>query len=328
MEELSTPVENTNVDTSVTSAPETTDTTENVTEPTNEPNATAENDQTGEQAPETTGNEKLYAGKYKSIEDLEKGYKEAEKSVTKVAELEKRIKEFESKQPKYVNEDGKFNPEIKAKYDRAIDGQEFQAYINLARGLDADSRAEVEKLLTEAERVYNPYDKSAYFKKLVEAKNYFPADVIENIAAYKKNLENKLSDEMKNYEDVEKKKKADICAAKIKEVPELYELVNPESAEFSQDVLNILEAVFSVYQDVNIDDTMKAINAIKDLGVKQYKAKQEFEQAKKQANISTGNIVTTPSGLPTAEELKDPKVFNSTVKKYGMDKVDQIIAKG
>lgn len=305
MDDISTPVDNTNVDTSVTSAPETTDTTENVTEPTNGTTATAESNKTGEQAPESSQEGKLYAGKYKSIEDLEKGYKEAEKSVTKVAELEKRIKEFEDKQPKYVNPDGKFNPEIKAKYDRIIDTQEFRAYKDLARGLDVDSRTEVEKILDDAERVYNPFDKQTYIRKLTEAKNYFSADIIEKIAASKRDLEGKFSAEIKNYENVEKQKKADVCAAKIKECPELYELINPESEEFSQEVVNILETVFEVYQDVDIDSTLKAINAIKELGVKQYKAKQDLEKAQAQANIGAGrNITTNNSKKPKIESTE------------------------
>ena len=304
MEEISTPVEPVSVDTSVTSAPETTDTVETVTEPTQPEETTAETTtETATQEAEPV-QEKLYAGKYKSIEDLEKGYKEAEKSFNRVAELEKQIKAYEEKQPKYVTDDGKFNPEIKAQYEQNIDNREFLTYVEYARGLDAETRNEVERLLGEAKAVYNPKDKSAYKSKLNEAKNYFSAQVIESIAEAKRNLKAQAQDQMRNFEQQERNKRANACAEKIKQEPELFNLVNKESKDFSPEVLGMVEALFEVYGDVDIPQTMKAINSIKELGVKQYLAKQEFEQQKTQANVIQGNNVTTKkSSMPTRAEL-------------------------
>ena len=339
MEEISTPVETASVDTSVTSAPETTDTTETVTEPTQPTETTAETTtETDDQAPEQT--EKLYAGKYKSIEDLEKGYKEAEKSFNRVAELEKQIKAYEEKQPKYVTDDGKFNPEIKAQYEQDIDNREFLTYVEYARGLDAETRNEVERLLGEAKAVYNPKDKSAYKSKLNEAKNYFSAQVIESIAEAKRNLKAQAQDQMRNFEQQERTKRANACAEKIKQEPELFNLVNKESKDFSPEVLGMVEALFDVYGDVDIPQTMKAINSIKELGVKQYLAKQEFEQQKTQANVIQGNNVTTKkSSMPTRAELvSNPDLYEKTIKSMaGNDdakraeitaKLDAIIMKG
>ena len=339
MEEISTPVETASVDTSVASEPVTTDTPETVTEPTEPTETTAETTtETDVQAPET---EKLYAGKYKSIEDLEKGYKEAEKSFNRVAELEKQIKAYEEKQPKYVTDDGKFNPEIKAQYEQNIDNREFLTYVEYARGLDAESRNEVERLLGEAQRVYNPKDKSAYYNKLNEAKNYFSANVIESIADAKRNLKAQAQDQMRNFEQQERTKRANACAEKIKNEPELFNLVNKESKDFSPEVLGMVEAMFDVYGDVDIPQTMKAINSIKELGVKQYLAKQEFEQQKQQANVVQGNNVTTTktSSFPTRSELiKDPNLYEKTIKSMGENdtakraeisaKLDAIIMKG
>lgn len=336
MEEISTPVETESVDTSVTSAPET-DTVETVTEPTQPEEPTAETTtETVEPTTEPQPAEKLYAGKYKSIEDLEKGYKEAEKSFNKVAELEKRIKEFESKQPKYVTEDGKFNPELKVKYDQYIDNQEFMTYADLARQLDVETRAEVERLLGEAQRLYNPRNKSAYISKLKEAKNYFDSEVIESIAENKRTLEAQAKSEMQSYEQNERNRRANECAAKVKEAPELYDLVNKESPNFKPEVLSILDAVFDAYGDVDVPQVMNAINTIKALGVKEYQTKQEFEKTKQQANIGQGNNVTTkPSETITSEEaVKNYQKYITKFQKEGlsfadaMAKVDGIIMKG
>ena len=316
MEEISTPVETANVDTSVTSAPET-DTTETVTEPTQPTEPTAETTtETETQESEPTQAEKLYAGKYKSIEDLEKGYKEAEKSFNKVAELEKRIQEYESKRPKYVTEDGKFNPELKIKYDQYIDNQEFLTYAELSRQLDVETRAEVERLLGEAQNLYNPRNKSAYLNKLKEAKNYFDSEVIESIAERKRDLEAQAKYEMQGYEKNERNRRVNECAEKIKNVPELYNLVNAESPNYTPEVVGLLDAVYDAYGDVDIPQTLNVINKIKDLGVKEYKAKQDFEATKTNASVGQGNNVTTKttSGFPTrAELIADPSLYQKTI---------------
>lgn len=342
MEEISTPVETASVDTSVASAPET-DTTETVTEPTQPEETTAETttETVNQETEPTEPAEKLYAGKYKSIEDLEKGYKEAEKSFNKVAELEKRIKEFESKQPKYVTDDGKFNPELKVKYDQYIDNQEFLTYSELARQLDTDTRAEVERLLGEAQRLYNPRNKSAYILKLKEAKNYFDSEVIESIAENKRTLEAQAKNEMQSYEQKERNRRVNECAAKVKEAPELYDLVNKESPNFKPEVLSILDAVFDAYGDVDVPQVMNAINTIKALGVKEYQTKQEFEKTKNNASVGQGNNVTThtTSSLPTrAELIADPSLYQKTInqlsggsqaKRIEIErKLDDVIMKG
>lgn len=346
MEEISTPVETASVDTSAATEPVTTETSETTaTEPTQPTEATAETtteegNQEPEQ-PETTVEEKLYAGKYKSIEDLEKGYKEAEKSFNKVAELEKRIKEFEEKQPKYVTQEGKIDPKIKAQFDYQVDNAEFSEYQKLARSLDAETRTEVERLLDEASSLYSLNRKSEYKRKLAEAKNYFDSEINESIFDKRKTLEAQAQEQIRNYEQKEYNRKANECAQKVKETPELYNLVNKESPDFKPEVLQLLDAVFDAYQDVDIPQIMKVINTVKDLGVKEYLKKQEFEQKKQQASVGQGNNVTAnkPTGLPSREELiADPTLYEKTINRMaGNDytkrseierKLDGIIMKG
>lgn len=327
MEEISTPtavVEDTSV-TNETAVEKTA--TSDVTEPETTQVAETTTENVATQEPQE---EKLYAGKYKSIEDLEKGYKEAEKSFNKVAELEKRIKEFEAQKPKYVNEQGKINPEIKAHYDFALDNQEFMAYQDLSNSLDNESRLEVENILNEAKRLYNPKNKQAYQNKLAEAKNYFNSSIVEGIARNKMNLEKKYADEMAGFEQKERQKMADYFAEEIKKEPELYALVNPESEEHSPEVLGIVKSMFDAYRNIDVGQTMKAINKIKELGVKQYLAKQSFEQTKEQANVKSGGQVSTqPSNLPTGDEMrKNPDLYMKVAKKYGEAKADEILMKG
>lgn len=342
MEEISTPVETVSADTSVTSAPETTDTAEIVAEPTEPTESTAETTtETANQDAKPTQAEKLYAGKYKSIEDLEKGYKEAEKSFNKVAELEKEIKAYRGNTPKYVNDDGKFNPEIKTQYEQNIDNKEFLTYVEYARGLDTETRNEVERLLGEAQRVYNPKNKQAYKAKLAEAKNYFSSELIESIANAKRNLEMQARVQMRSFEQQEQSKRANVCADKIRQEPELFSLVSNQSKDFSPEVLGMVETIFDVYGDVDVPQTMKAINAIKELGVKQYLAKQEFEKTKTQANVGQGNNISTTqiSGMPTRAELvNNPDLYEKTINSLGGNdskkradvtaKLDAIIMKG
>lgn len=56
----------------------------------------ADGQETGANGEDTA--EKLIFGKYKSLEDAEKGYKEAEKAITRSAELEKRLKAYQERE--------------------------------------------------------------------------------------------------------------------------------------------------------------------------------------------------------------------------------------
>lgn len=338
MEETTTPVEAVVEDTSVAQEPETVetvaDTSEQVTEP--EQTTTEETAEVETEAVEQAAEEKLYAGKYKSIEDLEKGYKEAEKSFNKVAELEKKLQEYEQQKPQYVNEAGKINPQIKAQYEMDIDNREFLTYADLARSLDNEARGEVERLLSEAQRVYNPTNKQAYLNKLAEAKNYFNSDIVENIARSKMDLQSKMNSEIASKEQEALQQKANYFTQEIQKEPELYALVNPDSENHSPEIFGIVKSMFDAYQKIDVPMTMKAIEKIKELGVKQYLAKQEFEAKKEQANVKTGDSVSKiPSDLPSAKDVTNN--YQKYIDKYmkeglsfddAMAKVDGIIMKG
>lgn len=317
-------VEQTTPDTEVTQPEETQTTEETVQEPeTTETETTVETDE-GEKA--TT--------------DWEKIAKDNQASFTKIsqekAELTKRIEELENQlKPKMVQE-GKINPEYEQKYRFNVDNQEFIAYENLSRQLEPEQREQAEQLLREAQRLYNPKNNRAYESKMAEVKDYFRSDIVEQIATEKQNLLGQIKGEFDKAILADKQEKANKVAAAIEQVPELNELVQPDSENYSPEVFGIVKTMFDYTGGVDIDSTQKAISKIKELGVKEYLAKQTAETQKAQANVPTGETVVQKSeNLPTAKEVSQN--YEKFIKKFqkqglsfedAMAKVDDIIMKG
>ena len=117
----------------------------------------------------------------------------------------------------------------------------------------------------------------------------------------------------------------------IEQVPELRELVVAESENFSPEVLGIIKTMFDYTGGVDIESTQKAISKIKELGVKEYLAKQSAEKAKSQANVPSGETVVQKKStdMPSRDELiANPELYGKAVKKFGMERVDEVIMKG
>ena len=321
-------VEQTTPDTEVTQPVETQTTEETVQEPeTTETETTVETDE-GEM-----------------VTDWEKIAKDNQASFTKIsqekAELTKRIEELENQlKPKIVQE-GKINPEYEQKYRFDVDNQEFIAYERLCSQLDAEQREQAESLLREAQRLYNPKNNRAYESKMAEVKDYFRSDIVEQIATEKQNLLGQMKGKFDAAILADKQEKANKVAAAIEQVPELNELVAPDSENYSPEVFGIVKTMFDYTGGLDIESTQKAISKIKELGVKEYLAKQNAETQKAQANVPTGETVVQKqaSGLPTADELRTNNgLYLKTVEKLGgkdqlkrqevMNKLDAILMKG
>lgn len=310
-------------DTEVTQPVETQTTEETVQEPvTTETETTVETDE-GEK-----------------VTDWEKIAKDNQASFTKIsqekAELTKRIEELENQlKPKIVQE-GQINPEYEQKYRFDIDTQEFIAYERLCSQLDAEQREQAESLLREAQRLYNPKNNRAYESKMAEVKDYFRSDIVEQIATEKQNLLGQIKSKFDEAIQADKQEKANKVAAAIEQVPELNELVQPDSENYSPEVFGIVKTMFDYTGGVDIESSQKAISKIKELGVKEYLAKQKAETQKAQANVPTGETVVQKSEtLPTAKEVSQN--YEKYIKKYqkqglsfndAMAKVDEIIMKG
>ena len=256
--------------------------------------------------------------------------KDNQASFTRVSqELAELKKQIADNKPKVV-QDGKISPEFEQKYRFEVDNREYFTYDNLARQLEPEQRAEVEKLLQEASRLYNPKNTSAYEQKMSQVKDYFRSDLVIGIEKDKEQLLSQIKESFDREILADKQERANKVAENIKAVPELNELVEPESENFSQDVFDIVKAIFDFTGDLNVDSTTKAIQKIKELGVKEYIAKQEAEKSKAVANVPTGSNVVQNQGdsMPSYEELLKPEVYRKAVKKYGMDVVDAAIMKG
>ena len=228
-------------------------------------------------------------------------------------------------------QEGKINPEFEQRYKFDVDNREFLAFDNLARQLEPEQRAVVENLLNDARRLYNPNNNRAYESKMAQIKDYFRSDIVEQIALEKQNLIGKMKGEFDKALQADKQERANRIAESIGKVPELNELVEPSSENYSPEVLGIIKQMFDFTGDIDIENTTKAITKIKELGVKEYLAKQNAEKAKAQANVPTGEQVVQKksSEMPTRDELiADPSLYAKAVKKYGMEKVDEQIMKG
>lgn len=253
------------------------------------------------------------------------------KSQQELSELKKKIEQFEKpKEEKIIDSDGKISKEFQENYQLQIDNNEYMAYDNLSRQVpDIEVRQEIESILREAQNIYQ-YDKNAYSQKMNELKQYFAPSIVEQIAKNKflaeQGLEKTFNEELAK----DRQEKAKVLTEKIQESAELNAIVNPDSENYSPEVLGIVKDIFNSYGTVDIELTTKAISSIKALGVKEYIAKQEQEKAKTVANVPTGNNVQVSSNdMPTAKDLNEnPALYTESVKKYGMEKIDAIIMKG
>lgn len=293
------------------------------------------------QEPETTETETtVETDEGEKATDWEKIAKDNQASFTKVsqekAELTKRIEELENQLKPKIVENGKISAEYEQKYRFDVDNQEFIAYENLTRQLEPEQREQAEILLREAQRLYNPKNNRAYESKMAEVKDYFRSDIVEQIATEKQNLLGQMKGKFDEAIRVDKQEKANKVAAAIEQVPELNELVQPDSENYSPEVFGIVKTMFDYTGGVDIESTQKAISKIKELGVKEYLAKQKAETQKEQANVPTGETVVQKSeNLPTAKEVSQN--YEKYIKKFqkqglsfedAMAKVDDIIMKG
>lgn len=263
--------------------------------------------------------------------DWEKRAKDNQAEFTRVSqELAELKKQIADNKPKIV-QNGRINPEYERNYKWQVDSEEYLAYDNLARQLEPEQRAVVENLLREANGLYDPNNTRAYESKMAQVKDYFRSDYVEKIALHKKDQLSRMQSEFDKAITAEKHDRANKVAQSIEAVPELNELVAPESENFSQDVFDIVKAIFDYTGNLNVESTTKAVQKIKELGVKEYIAKQQAEQVKAKANVPVGNSVVQEksTGLPTRDELlANPHKYKDAVKKFGMEKVDAVIMKG
>ena len=323
----STPAEIVDVDTSSSIEPETTETDvtdTSIEEPTSEDDA-AENDVDSE---EKDKGERLYANKYKSIEDLEKGYNEAQKFVTKASEFEKKYNELIEVQRQneqramqeqllQAQRQG-FNTVNEQQIAQQSAVAEFELYANGINTVNPEYFNDVRSNLLQ----YYQTGNKAF---LNEAKKYFPSDFIEAVAIQKQTLENQLKGEFKQKERM---------ALDAKE-RELAEVLKADFSEFLSDLkenqgkAKALEAfcntgLIQTKEDMQVFQDIYSLieNTAKENAVKEYLASKAIEETKDKAVFETSNTngVSTKAKYTVADiEKMTQKQFDDYCAKHGTD---------
>lgn len=253
--------------------------------------------------------------------------KDNQASFTRVSqELAELKKQMAQNQPKYVDEKGKITPEYEQQYRFNLDNQEFLTYDQLSRSLAPETREVVEDLLREAKNLYNPNDKTAYEQKMNEIENYFDSRLVKKITLDKQKLENQMQSEFDRLTQEHKTQKSKEIAEMVEQSEDLKALLYQESENYSPEVFGIVKQMFDLTGGVDLDVINKAVSSIKALGVKEHLAQQKANAEKQKASVPTGQAVQVNTQPLTREYAVNN--YAEAVKKYGMDKVDEIIMKG
>lgn len=312
---------------STTSEVTTEQTTLDVAEQTTQPAETEQTiEETTTQEPETVATTETETEQ--PTKNWEQIAKDNQASFTRVSqELAELKKQMAQNQPKYVDDKGKITPEYEQQYRLDVDNREYLAYDQLSRQLEPDTRAEVERLLQEAKSLYNPNNKYAYNQKMSEIKNYFNADVVEQIALDKKQLENSMQSEFDRLTQEHKAQKSKEIAEMVEQSEDLKALLYQESENYSPEVFGIVKQMFDLTGGVDLDVINKAVSSIKALGVKEHLVKQKAEAEKAKANIPTNGVVNAGNAEQmTADYVR--KNYRQVVEDIGMEKADEILMKG
>lgn len=318
--EISTPVETADVTTS-TDTPEVSETAEvEVTDETQ----TAETETQTEGEPQQ---EKLYAGKYKSIDELEKGYAELNKSYTQSKQVQAKYNELLRKQEQQearmlqkAQQQG-FNTVNDQRIAQQVAQAELDEFINgLNYYVEPDSQIQVQQYL-------NAYRQTGDLRYLNEAKRYYPSDVLENIAVAKLQMQNDLKAQYAK-ETQERAQKADA---------ELAEELRADYGDFietvkaSEPISKALE-MFCNAGFIQSKEDMEAFKGIIDgitdnvkaQAIKEYEAQKAIEATKQAAQIE-GNPDSFVFGenAPTYAQLAamSQEDFEKACDKYGMEKI-------
>lgn len=298
------------VDTETTQPAETEQTTEETT--TQEPETVAETETETEQP----------------AKNWEQIAKDNQASFTRVSqELAELKKQIAQNQPRYVDDKGKITPEYEQQYRFNLDNREYLTYDQLSRQLEPDTRAEVERLLQEAKSLYNPSNKHAYNQKMSEIKNYFNADIVEQIALDKQQLENNMQSDFDRLTQEHRLQKSREFASLVEQSEDLKALLYQESENYSPEVFGIAKQMLELTGGIDFDVLNKAVSSIKALGVKEHLAQQKANAEKQKATVPTGQAVNAGGEPLTAEYVRQNyvKLYKAG---HTQEELDRIIMKG
>lgn len=321
---VSTPADTTVTDTSATVEP-----TNDVDTSTAEPNTDVNTAETGTDTQDGEPTEPtLYAGKYKTVEELEKGYKESQKVFNEKAEIEKKYNDLlQQKETEYQKAEQQrleqarqrgFKTAVDAEIADKIKVAEFEYYANNLNSVPAESFDTVRQYLLE-------YYSSGNEGFLNEAKRYFPSNMIENIALEKSKYETQLRNEaltkQHQIDNANAQKLADVLRADYAEfLGDIKE--NAPKAEalkmFCNTGLIQSKEDMQVFQNVysNIE------KYVKEQAIKEYEANKAIEATKQRTVIDGENSTNFDiNSRPKSSNIADmsQQQFDAYCKKYGHD---------
>lgn len=233
--------------------------------------------------------EKLYANKYKSIEELEKGYKEAEKFVGRAAELEKQLAAY-----KELEEKARSEREMQARSQGFSDVEEqqiasevaFHEFALFAQALEAgfagENYGDAYKALLRYRETGDPYD-------LAAVKRLFAPEALEIIAENRKAFKDvKIQEYNRNkYQTL-----FDAAKENLENfVKETGDWIDPQER---QDVVGLLYKEFGA--DVDLKTVKAMVDKIEQGAVERYKTALKAEQEQ----TTRAEQMQAPSGVSPA----------------------------
>ena len=320
--EISTPVEAVAEETSTITEP-----VEETETPVVEPESTEE---TAEVQAEVTEEPVVYAGKYNSVEALEKGYKELESKLGKPNEYEQKYNELLEKQAKAereayeakvreANNHGFRTVEDQEAYEK-LQATELEWYANNLNLVTPENYENARAYLGEYLRTGN----LAYF---AEAEKLFPIDFVKQAGVRKAELGARLQGEIAHKRQL----------AREEQDRTLAEAIKRDFAEFLGDTAtnaqkaNALKAMCDAGAINSVEDMQNfvqlyngIVDSAKELAIKEYKANLAIEETKQKAVIDAGTVnADNGDNPPSYAQLQrmSQEEFNKACDKWGVEKI-------
>ena len=319
--QISTPDESVVLDTSSDVEPVETDTS--IEEP-------SQGDESAEiETKEQAEQERLYAGKYKTIEDLEKGYTELQPFINKANDFEKKYNELvKAQELEAQRHQQELLNVAKQKGFNSIEEQEIANKVQIAeleyyaQNLNTITDPQ---LLGEVQQLLGAYVQTGHPQYLNAAKSYFSSDFIEKVAEAKSDLSRRLQGEYETKRSQEKAKADEELANTIKaDFGEFLADVAQNEGK-AQALKSFCDAGFiqskedmQVFQDIY----NKMAKFERDKYQKEIEAQKAIDETKNKAVIDTGaNTVTSSDGKLTYAQIQKmtQEEFNQAADKYGIE---------
>lgn len=317
---ISTPDVETSTDTSTSVEP-----TNDVDTSTVEPEGVQNTAETETESAEGT-QERLYANKYKTVEELEKGYAETQKVFNEKAELQKKydalINERQEAAQKaqiealrQAQQRGFNSVEAQQIADR-VQVAELEYYAN---NLDLVNPEDYENCRNALANYYNTGHKSF----LEQAKRYFNSDFVEQVALAKNDLQNKMQQEFnaknKALLDQNEQKLAEVIKNEYGDF--LTSIKDNESVSKALEIFcNTGHIQSKEDMGVFVDLINKMQSFYKEQAIKEYEAQKTIEATKGKAVIKSNGTESNEAHY-TVNDVGNmsQKEFDDYCKKYGTD---------